>query len=196
LRTLGFEKGVRVHEGNPLKGRPSVIEIFRALTNQQRWQIALRRYSTLFRTAPRAGHYCTLNGSVKSRVPTGRRLRSGKNRRGVEVGRKTPPDRRGRLTGQPYGDDAEKAQSVPMWYLILGNRGRQESAIQRKGRFCLGFSWWAGAESNCRHEDFQSSALPTELPAHRIRRRKPLRSLIATDPQRSLQSPFAAPLTP
>ena len=29
---------------------------------------------------------------------------------------------------------------------------------------------WAGAESNCRHEDFQSSALPTELPAHRRRR--------------------------
>ena len=25
---------------------------------------------------------------------------------------------------------------------------------------------WAGAELNRRHEDFQSSALPTELPAH------------------------------
>ncbi len=25
-------------------------------------------------------------------------------------------------------------------------------------------SWCPGAESNCRHEDFQSSALPTELP--------------------------------
>ena len=23
---------------------------------------------------------------------------------------------------------------------------------------------WPGTESNCRHEDFQSSALPTELP--------------------------------
>jgi hypothetical protein len=30
-----------------------------------------------------------------------------------------------------------------------------------------GFEWWAGSESNTRHEDFQSSALPTELPAHR-----------------------------
>jgi hypothetical protein len=28
-------------------------------------------------------------------------------------------------------------------------------------------SWvWPGTESNCRHEDFQSSALPTELPGH------------------------------
>jgi hypothetical protein len=27
-------------------------------------------------------------------------------------------------------------------------------------------SWWLGTESNRRHEDFQSSALPTELPSH------------------------------
>ncbi len=30
----------------------------------------------------------------------------------------------------------------------------------------IGGGVWAGAESNRRHEDFQSSALPTELPAH------------------------------
>jgi hypothetical protein len=27
-------------------------------------------------------------------------------------------------------------------------------------------SWWAVAESNCGHEAFQASALPTELTAH------------------------------
>ncbi len=29
-----------------------------------------------------------------------------------------------------------------------------------------GLKWCPGAESNHRHEDFQSSALPTELPGH------------------------------
>ena len=32
----------------------------------------------------------------------------------------------------------------------------------------LGSEWWPGTESNRRHEDFQSSALPTELPGHRL----------------------------
>jgi hypothetical protein len=50
-----------------------------------------------------------------------------------------------------------------------------------------GFIWWAGAESNCRHEDFQSSALPTELPAHctSANQRKPF---IATRPIPRLQA--------
>ena len=29
------------------------------------------------------------------------------------------------------------------------------------------FKWWPGSESNQRHADFQSAALPTELPGHR-----------------------------
>ena len=30
-------------------------------------------------------------------------------------------------------------------------------------------SWWAGTGLNRRHQDFQSCALPTELPAHQTR---------------------------
>src|SRR5712672_2871471 len=28
--------------------------------------------------------------------------------------------------------------------------------------------WWRGTESNCRHYDFQSYGLPTELPRHEV----------------------------
>jgi hypothetical protein len=31
--------------------------------------------------------------------------------------------------------------------------------------------WCPGTESNCRHEDFQSSALPTELPGLALKER-------------------------
>src|SRR4030095_4827080 len=38
----------------------------------------------------------------------------------------------------------------------------------RKDLNCiLRVGMWPGTESNCRHEDFQSSALPTELPGHK-----------------------------
>jgi hypothetical protein len=53
--------------------------------------------------------------------------------------------------------------------------------------------WWAGVESNRRHKDFQSFALPTELPAHRCGQR---RTFIATDPRRRMQPLIAATSRP
>jgi hypothetical protein len=46
------------------------------------------------------------------------------------------------------------------------------------------FQWWLGTESNRRHEDFQSSALPTELPSHATTDRSPCGSLSADGPHR------------
>src|SRR5207249_7669536 len=43
--------------------------------------------------------------------------------------------------------------------LVLGSRHVRE-ATARPSLCCK----WPGAESNCRHADFQSAALPTELP--------------------------------
>jgi hypothetical protein len=34
-------------------------------------------------------------------------------------------------------------------------------------RLCHQKKWWTGGELNSRHRDFQSRALPTELPVHR-----------------------------
>ncbi len=48
---------------------------------------------------------------------------------------------------------------------MLGDFSRSAGITRRM----LVFRWWCpGTESNCRHEDFQSSALPTELPGQRL----------------------------
>ncbi len=44
----------------------------------------------------------------------------------------------------------------------LSRKGRQANLL----KILKGWEW-PGTESNCRHEDFQSSALPTELPGQR-----------------------------
>ena len=46
-------------------------------------------------------------------------------------------------------------------FVVLRGKGRKPKETGRK-------VWWAGSESNTRHKDFQSFALPTELPAHRV----------------------------
>ena len=45
--------------------------------------------------------------------------------------------------------------------------------MDRKGLILLSFIWWAGAESNCRHEDFQSCALGGLLSAHVPKSKRP-----------------------
>ena len=48
------------------------------------------------------------------------------------------------------------------------NRGNNKKRYSRKLHKYLmtkKLKWWDGTESNRRHEDFQSSALPTELPS-------------------------------
>ena len=57
--------------------------------------------------------------------------------------------------------------------------------------FSTGYVEWLGAESNCRHADFQSAALPTELPSPhaKLRRCNGLNTKIT--PTRMEPLPFA-----
>jgi hypothetical protein len=50
-------------------------------------------------------------------------------------------------------------------YQLSYSRRETTEVIKEKPIAKMGNSiWWPGAESNHRHKDFQSSALPTELP--------------------------------
>ena len=72
------------------------------------------------------------------------------------------------------GGRASSTRSAPA--LVHGRYTRQngrESSLPRRLVFCRDFRclmWCPGAESNHRHRDFQSRALPTELPGRRPRR--------------------------
>ena len=69
-----------------------------------------------------------------------------------------------------------------------GGMSRRRRCSIAKKLYISRVIWWAGSESNTRHEDFQSSALPTELPAHRDCKRRPLAAvLIRTCPDSPLQ---------
>ena len=72
-------------------------------------------------------------------------------------------------------DDYVKALQNPVQQALESGRNEPYSANDRysKPRFCpgvrriaapCGVQRWTGAESNRRHQDFQSCALPTELP--------------------------------
>ena len=53
------------------------------------------------------------------------------------------------------------------------NRGNNKKRYSRKlHKYLMAkkLKWWDGTESNRRHEDFQSSALPTELPSQLLQK--------------------------
>src|SRR5258708_3984093 len=76
---------------------------------------------------------------------------------------------------------------------MVTGRSQQAPKMNLFNAKMLGFQgafWWAGSESNTRHEDFQSSALPTELPAHRDCKCRGFATvLIRTCPDSPLQQP-------
>ena len=62
-----------------------------------------------------------------------------------------------------FRGDIEMSHHCPM---LIRDRIRQ--GMKRQKNHVV--AWWPGAESNCRHADFQSAALPTELPGQSKRR--------------------------
>ncbi len=53
---------------------------------------------------------------------------------------------------------------------LRGNDGEFPSPVKWVEPAVADLQWWPGTESNCRHGDFQSPALPTELPGHQVLR--------------------------
>ena len=73
-----------------------------------------------------------------------------------------------------WGIEVLQTSALPLGYaaVIMERKTRFELATLALARRCSTaellphMNWCRRAESNCRHEDFQSSALPTELPRH------------------------------
>src|SRR5689334_17693971 len=66
--------------------------------------------------------------------------------------------------------ERSEGRATGMWRIIEPQLSRFDSSIQ------IQEMWWPGTESNRRHGDFQSPALPTELPGREGLRRPPIGS--------------------
>ena len=64
--------------------------------------------------------------------------------------------------GNVQGSPLDCLERTTRWFSSAPGHPKTKKAPLR-GAFCV---WWPGAESNHRHADFQSAALPTELPGH------------------------------
>ena len=74
-----------------------------------------------------------------------------------------------------WGIEVLQTSALPLGYVAtkMERKTRFELATLALARRCstaelLPLKWCLRAESNCRHEDFQSSALPTELPRRKM----------------------------
>ena len=53
----------------------------------------------------------------------------------------------------------------------MTRRAHSAAVSQGRGLYPGLYQQWPGAESNCRHADFQSAALPTELPGRAMQQK-------------------------
>ena len=84
----------------------------------------------------------------------------------VEGGRFELPNPKERIYSPP-----RLATSLPLQGNGAGERSRTlDLLITSQLLYQLSYTgkllWWVGTESNCRHLELQSNALPTELPTH------------------------------
>ena len=63
-----------------------------------------------------------------------------------------------------FADRVAWVQLLPRCY--PSTRNQESRLLWLVNLLYLWMLWWRGTESNCRHYDFQSYALPTELPRH------------------------------
>src|SRR3954469_12992893 len=57
---------------------------------------------------------------------------------------------------------------MALFYAFVAAQRKRPGNLSVSGPFLQ--LWWPGTESNHRHADFQSAALPTELPGHEERK--------------------------